>query len=190
MAKAKNSKTKTKAPARRATAKPNKTARKASPKKAATAADLKPRSVTAYLAVNDAAGAIDWYKKVFGAREPVKREMAGPKVMHATVRVGDSDFFVSDIFPGSDLMDPTRSGASVSMHVYNKNIDKLWQNAIANGAKVTMPIDNMFWGDRYGKFIDPFGHSWALIYKAKMSKGEIATKTAEAMKMMGAAPPA
>lgn len=185
MAKAKNTKTKGKPPA----AKPKQTARKTGAKKpAATAAELKPRTVTAYLAVNDAAGAIDWYKKVFGAKESAKREMMGPKVMHATLRIGDSDFHLSDIFPGSDLSDPTRSGASVSMQVYNKNVDKLWQNALANGAKVTMPIDNMFWGDRYGKFVDPFGHSWALIYKAKMSKAEIAAKTAEAMKMMGAPP--
>jgi len=161
-------------------------ARKAPPKK--QAAPPTPRTVTPYLAVNGAAEAIAWYKKVFGAKE-TSRQMAGPdKIMHAGLRIGDSDVYLSDIFPGSDVPDPSRVGATVTIHVYSKNINKFWQNAVANGAKVVLPIDNMFWGDRYGQFLDPFGHRWAVNYKVKMSKSEMDAKRAEAMKQMGGAP--
>jgi PhnB protein len=163
------------------------TARKAAPKKAPAPAASAPRTVTPYLAVGDAAGAIEWYKKVFGAKETA-RQPAGPKIMHAALKIGDSEIFLSDIFPGSDVQDPSRVGASVTIHVYSPKIDKFWQNAVDNGAKIAMPIDNMFWGDRYGQFVDPFGHRWAVNYKAKMTAAEKEAKRVEAMKNMGAPP--
>src|ERR1051325_4005307 len=159
------------------------TARKAAPKKASAPA-FKPHTVTPYLAVADAAGAIEWYKKVCGAKEPA-RQLAGPKIMHAALRIGDSEVYLSDIFPGSDVQDPSRVGASVTIHVWSPKIDAYWKSAITNGAKVIMPIDNMFWGDRYGQFIDPFGHRWAVNWKAKMNKAEMEAKRIEAMKQMG-----
>lgn len=175
MAKRKATSRKTKTPARKSTA------------KAAAKPAFKPHTVTPYLAVTDAAGAIEWYKKVFGAKE-TSRQLAGPKIMHAALRIGDSEVYLSDIFPGSDVQDPSRVGASVTIHVWSPKIDKFWQNAVANGAKVAMPIDNMFWGDRYGQFIDPFGHRWAVNWKAKMTKAEMEKKRQEAMTQMGAPP--
>jgi PhnB protein len=69
----------------------------------------------------------------------------------------------------------------MNLHVHHRNVDKLWQQAVAAGARVVMPLDDQFWGDRYGKLTDPFGHSWALSYKAKMTKEEMARKQQEAM---------
>ncbi len=148
------------------------------------------RTLTPYLAVNDAAGALDWYKKAFGAKEVSRQPAPGPgnKLMHAHLRIGDSNLFLSDIFPGSDAVDPAKAGASVNLHLWHKDVDKLWKGAIANGAKVTMPLDDMFWGDRYGKIVDPYGHSWALSYRSKLSKAELERKREEAMKSFGAAP--
>ena len=166
--------------AARATGK--KTARKA----AAPATTPQPRTVTPYLAVNDAARALDWYKTVFGAKETNRQPGPGGKVMHAALRIGDSEVYLSDIFPGSDMQDATRTGPSVNLHVASRNIDKWWGNAVANGAKVTMPIEDMFWGDRYGRLVDPFGHSWALSWKSKLSKAELEKKREAAMAQMAA----
>ena len=147
-----------------------------------------PRTVTPYLTLNDATSAIQWYKKVLGAKV-VTTQPAGPgKLMHAALRIGDSELFLSDMFPGTDMVDASRAGASVTVHLWTKNADKIWQNAVANGAKVTMPIDDMFWGDRYGRFLDPFGHSWSVSTRSKLSKKALEAKRIESMKQMGAPP--
>jgi uncharacterized glyoxalase superfamily protein PhnB len=163
-----------------------KTAKRVAPKKAAARkpAPPDPRTVTPYLSVGNAAEAIDWYKKVFGAKETA-REIVGGKVMHGALQLGSSTFFLSDIFPGSDSRDPRDTGPSVNLHLWHKDADKLWTNAISNGAKVTMPIDDMFWGDRYGRLIDPFGHSWSLATRSKLSKPELERRRVEAMKGFG-----
>jgi uncharacterized glyoxalase superfamily protein PhnB len=143
--------------------------------------------VTPYLAVSDAAAAIDWYKKAFGARELTRMPAPGGRVMHAEVMIGDSRVMLSDVFPGSDVQDPRAIGATTAnLHVYHKNVNKLWERALAAGARVTMPLENQFWGARYGKLTDPFGHSWALSYKAKMTKEEMARKQQEVMAAFGA----
>jgi uncharacterized glyoxalase superfamily protein PhnB len=162
-------------------------ARKASKpaaKKAARPATLAPeiRTVTPYLSQGNAAEAIEWYKKAFGAKEIDRQTVPPGKVMHCALKLGDSQFFLSDIFPGSDSRDPRDMGPSVNLHIWHKDADKLWANAVANGAKVTMPMDDMFWGDRYGRLIDPFGHSWALSCKSKLSKAQLEQKRVEAMK--------
>lgn len=144
------------------------------------------RTVTPYLSVGDAAGAIAWYKLAFGAKEVDRQPAPGGKVMHAHLRIGDSDVFLSDIFPGSDLNDPARVGASVSLHVWSRNVDKLWKGAVDNGAKVTMPLDDQFWGDRYGKLVDPHGHSWSLGWKSKLPKAELDRKREAAMQQFAA----
>lgn len=157
----------------------------------AAAAAAAPRipyaTVTPYLAVSDAAAAIDWYKKAFGARELTRMPAPGGRVMHAEVMIGDSRVMLSDVFPGSDVQDPRAIGATTAnLHVYHKNVNKLWERALAAGARVTMPLENQFWGARYGKLTDPFGHSWALSYKAKMTKEEMARKQQEVMAAFGA----
>jgi uncharacterized glyoxalase superfamily protein PhnB len=83
--------------------------------------------------------------------------------MHAELRIGDSVFFLCDEFPMGDTRAPqTVGGTTFSMHVYTPDVDALFNKAVAAGAKVVMPPTDMFWGDRYGKVTDPYGHSWAL----------------------------
>ncbi|MGQ0572424.1 MAG: VOC family protein [Armatimonadota bacterium] len=186
---AKKGKTTTKA--RKSTAKS--AARKAPARKATrrTAGAPRPsvafRTVTPYLAVSDAAQAIDWYKKAFGARELSRMPAPGGKLMHAEVMIGDSRVMLSDVFPGSDVQDPSAVGGTTSnMHIYSKDVNKLWQQAVAAGARVTMPLEDQFWGDRYGKLTDPFGHSWALSFRARMTKEEKERKQQQAMEMFAA----
>jgi PhnB protein len=140
------------------------------------------RTVTPYLAIADAAAAIDWYKKAFGARELTRMPGPGGKLMHAEIMIGDSRVMLSDVFPGSDTKDPQAlGGTGTYLHIVQRNIDRLWQRAVDAGARVTMPLADQFWGDRYGKLMDPFGHAWGLSYKAKMTKEEMERKRQEAM---------
>lgn len=140
-----------------------------------------PSSVTPYLAVSNAAGAIDWYKRAFGAREVNRQLEPTGKIMHASLKIGNSFVMLSDIFPGTEMKDPNAAGPSVNLHIYSKNIDKMFSSAVQAGAKVTMPLEDQFWGDRYGKLQDPYGHSWGFSWKAKMSKAEMEKKREEAM---------
>src|SRR5690349_16649170 len=108
-----------------------------------------PQSVTPYLAVSDAAGAIDWYKRAFGAKEITRQLEPSGKIMHASLKIGQSLVMLSDIFPGSEMRDPLSAGPSVNLHIYSKDIDKLFGKAVAAGAKVSMPLEDQFWGERY-----------------------------------------
>jgi PhnB protein len=121
-------------------------------------------TITPHLIVNGADKAIEFYKKAFGA------QVSGPphhtpdgKVMHAELKIGDSTLMLADEFPGMGAKSPQALGGSpVVLNVYMDNIDKIFNQAVAAGATVTMPLSNQFWGDRYGQIKDPFGHSWAL----------------------------
>jgi uncharacterized glyoxalase superfamily protein PhnB len=149
------------------------------------------RTVTPYLTVSDAAAAIEWYKKAFRARELMRMPGPGGKVMHAEIMIGDSRVMLADPFPGSDTKDPQALGGTATyLHVVQKRIDRLWQRAVGAGARVTMPLANQFWGERYGRLQDPFGHSWGLSYKAKMTKQEMEHKRQEMMQAFGAVTPA
>lgn len=184
MAKSKSSKT-TKAKATKTTVKKqvNKGARsKAAPVNLASMMG----TVTPYLAVNDARGAIAWYKDVFNAKVIGDIAPAGDKVMHATLKIGDSLVMMSDIFPGTDMVDAARAGASVNLAYYKADADKIWDRLVAKGAKVTMPYDDQFWGDKFGKVLDPFGHSWSVSRKSKLSKTELEALRVAAMKQFGA----
>lgn len=158
-------------------------AKKTATRKAATpAAPPAPRALTPYLAVGNATEAIAWYKDVFGAKTVGEIvPTPGGKVMHARLRIGDSDLFVSDIFPGSEMVDPSRMGPSVNLHYYRPNAGHVWERAVAKGAKVVMPFEDQFWGDVYGKIIDPFGHSWAIARKSRLSKKELEALRVKAM---------
>jgi len=166
-------------------AKKSKQAKKSKPKKAKV--DPVPkglRTVTPYLSINGAAAAIDWYKKAFGAKEIVREPTPDGKLMHAQIRIGDSILMMSDVFPGASSQSPDVLGnSSVTLQVYVKNVDKLWQKAVDAGAKITMPLDNVFWGERYGQLTDPFGHHWSLSEQIKMSKAERDEKQKQAMAM-------
>ena len=143
------------------------------------------RTVTPYLVINGAAQALDFYKKAFGAKELDREPLPDGKIMHARMRIGDSIVMLSDEFPGSGLKSPASLGTStVTLHLYTKDVDNLWQQAVAAGAKVVMPLDNQFWGERYGQLADPFGHRWSLSKRIKMSPQEMDAKRQATMAML------
>jgi PhnB protein len=121
------------------------------------------RTLTGNLVCTNANAAIDFYKKVFGAEELMR--MPGPNnaVMHAELKIGDSIIFVSDPM---GLHAPAKADAGATLpcylHVYVKDVDAAVNKAVELGARVDMPVDNMFWGDRYGKISDPYGQQWGV----------------------------
>jgi len=120
-------------------------------------------SITAHLSVREATKAIEFYQKGFGAQLLNVHKTPDGKVMHATLKVGDSQFMLADEFPGMGTpAAQTLGGSHVVLNLYVEDVDSLFNQAVAAGAKVTMPLANQFWGDRYGQIVDPFGHSWAL----------------------------
>jgi len=120
-------------------------------------------AVTPHLTCAGAADAIEFYKKAFNAVE-IKR-MPGPqgKLMHALIRIGDSAVMLADEFTDWGSFGPkSLHGSPVTIHVYVEDVDALVERAVAAGAKITMPLEDTFWGDRYGKLEDPFGHHWSV----------------------------
>jgi PhnB protein len=141
-------------------------------------------SVSPYLTVNNGSNAIDFYKKAFSAEELFRETMPDGKVLHARMRLGDSIVRLSDEFDGSPHKSPVSLGATtVTLHIYTENVDRLWRQAVQAGAKVVLPLDNQFWGERYGILVDPFGHQWSMSMVIKMSPDEMAGKRKEVMSM-------
>jgi PhnB protein len=122
--------------------------------------------VTPHLTVRNAAKMIEFYKKAFGAVE--KRRAPGPDgktIMHAEIKIGDSVVFLNDEFPEMGAFSPLNSkGTPVTLHLFVEDADKQFEQAIAAGAEVVMPLDNQFWGDRYGILRDPSGHQWSIAH--------------------------
>ncbi len=140
------------------------------------------RTVTPYLAIEGAAEAIEWYKKAFDAKELEREPTPDGKLMHGRVRIGDSIVMMSDVFPGASTKAPKTLGdTTVTLHIYAKNVDKLFQQAVDAGAQVTMQLDNQFWGERYGQLRDPFGHHWSVSQRIQMTKSEKDEKQKQAM---------
>jgi len=120
-------------------------------------------SATAYLAVDDAAGAIDYYKKAFGAKERVRMDAPGGKIGHAELEIGDSLVMLSDSFPQATTQPPKElGGTSVGIFMYVEDVDAVVKQAVDAGATETMEVADQFWGDRMGSVLDPFGHLWSL----------------------------
>ena len=121
------------------------------------------RTITPNLVCKNAARAIEFYKTAFGATE--HRRAPGPngEIMHAELQIGDSVFFVNDSMSKTPVPSPGE-GASNPMyiHLYVPNADNLFDRAVKAGARVDMPIQDMFWGDRYGKITDPYGQQWGI----------------------------
>jgi len=120
-------------------------------------------SVTPHLVCAGAAKAIEFYKKAFGAKEQAR--MPGPdgRLMHAAVKIGDSVVMLADEMPEWGSLGPASlKGSPVTIHLYVDDADKFVERAVKAGAKVTMPVAEQFWGDRYGKLEDPFGHHWSV----------------------------
>lgn len=120
-------------------------------------------SVTPHLTCAGAAAAIEFYKKAFGATEAGRLPGPDGKLVHAMIRIGDSAVMLMDEFPEHGARGPkSLPGSAVILHLYVENVDAFLARAVDAGATVTMPLADMFWGDRYGQIEDPFGHRWSV----------------------------
>ncbi len=121
-------------------------------------------TLTPHLTVSNAAAAIAFYQKAFGATEMGRMNMPNTdKVMHAALRIGNSMLMLNDEFPEMGCTGPGNDGrGAVTIHLYVEDADAVFQQALDAGATVKMPIGDMFWGDRYGIVADPFGHHWSI----------------------------
>jgi uncharacterized glyoxalase superfamily protein PhnB len=122
-------------------------------------------AITPHLVINGASEAIEFYKRAFGAKEisrmPFPSADGKPKLGHAAIQIGDSMLFLVDEFPEQGVGGPGAS-SPVTMHLYVTDANVAFARATEAGAKVVMPLADMFWGDRYGKLVDPFGHHWSI----------------------------
>jgi PhnB protein len=119
-------------------------------------------TVNSYFIVDDAAKAIEFYKRAFGAEE-VSRLPMGDKIGHAEIRIGDTHLMLSDEWPDMGSLGPkARGGATSSFVIYVPDADAAFQRAVDAGATVERPVTDQFWGDRMGTVVDPFGHRWSL----------------------------
>jgi uncharacterized glyoxalase superfamily protein PhnB len=143
-------------------------------------------TLTPYLTVRNAAKAIEFYKQAFGAQE--RGVMKGPdgRVMHAELLIGDSIVMLADEWPDFGALSPESVGGSSSgLHIYVDNVDEAFARAVKAGAQTEMPVSDQFWGDRYGKLKDPFGHKWSIATHVKdMSADEMKRSMDEAMAQM------
>lgn len=138
-------------------------------------------TLTAYLAVDDAAAAIDFYGRAFGAKERVRMAGPGDSVMHAELEIGDSLLMLSDPFPQASTKPPKElGGTSASIFMYVEDIDSMYKQAMDAGASSLMEPDDMFWGDRFGSVQDPFGHSWTIATHVEDVSPEEMEKRSEA----------
>ena len=120
-------------------------------------------TVTPHLVCAGASDAIDFYKQAFGAEELCRLPMPDGRIMHASIRIGDSMIMLVDEMPEWDCLGPNaRGGSPVTIHLQVADSDALFAQAINAGATVKMPISDAFWGDRYGIVTDPFGHNWSI----------------------------
>ena len=120
-------------------------------------------TVTPHLVCAGAADAIEFYKKAFNAVELGKVPGPEGKLLHAVIRIGDSPVMLVDEFPDHNSFGPkSLKGSPVTIHLYVQNVESVFNQAVAAGATVTMPVADMFWGDRYGVLEDPFGHHWSI----------------------------
>ena len=120
------------------------------------------QSITPSLVVKDGNAAIDLYKKAFGAEEVMRMRSPSGGLMHGEIRIGNSVVMLSDEWPDHGMKAPVRGHNSGGLHLYVADADKAYQRALDAGCQSIMPPSDMFWGDRYGKVIDPFGHIWGL----------------------------
>ena len=139
-------------------------------------------TITPHLVVRDAASAIDFYTRAFGAAE-LYRNLApdGKSIMHAELMLGDSRFLLHDEFPEQGLLSPLAyAGTAVTLHLYVTDVDAVFASAVEAGALVLMPVQDCFWGDRYGVFKDPSGHRWSVATRLKdLSPAELRQRAGE-----------
>lgn len=120
-------------------------------------------TATPYLTINNASAAIDFYKRAFGAKELCRMPSPDGKIMHAEITIGDSHIMLADESSASETKSPqTLKGSSTGIFLYLEDVDAAFKQAVKAGAKETLAPQNMFWGDRFGRLTDPFGHRWML----------------------------
>lgn len=125
-------------------------------------------TITPHIVVDGAAKAIDFYKKAFGAEELSRMASPDGKVMHATLRIGTSMIMLNDEFPEWGVVGPKKHGGTACvLSLYVDDADAAYKRAVDAGAESTMPVAEQFWGDRYGKLKDPFGHEWSVATHVK-----------------------
>ena len=130
-------------------------------------------TVTPHLICAGAADAIEFYKKAFNAVELGRVPGPQGKLLHALIRIGDSTVMLVDEFPDWHSFGPkSLKGSPVTIHLYVRAVDAFFKQAVAAGAKITMPLEDTFWGDRYGKLEDPFGHQWSVATHVRDVKPE------------------
>lgn len=140
-------------------------------------------TVTPHLVCDGAAQAIAFYTKAFEATEVARMPAPGGKLMHAMVRIGDSMVMLVDEMPEWQAVGPrTLKGSPVTLHLYVTDVDAVFQRAVDAGATPFMPVEDMFWGDRYGIVEDPFGHRWSIATHVRDMSPEAMQ---EAMKQSG-----
>ena len=144
-------------------------------------------SVTPHLVCAGAAQAIEFYKQAFGATELARLPGPQGRIMHAAVRIGDSTVMLADEMPEWGSLGPkSLKGSPVTIHLYVPDADAFVARAAKAGAKVTMPVAEQFWGDRYGKVEDPFGHHWSVATHVRDVTGD---EMKQAMQKMAASQP-
>jgi len=138
------------------------------------------RGATPYLTVKNAAAAIEFYKKAFGATELFRLGAPDGRIGHAEVKIGEAVIMLSDEYPDMNVLGPeTIGGSPVTIHLYVENVDAMAKSAVEAGAKVERPVEDQFYGDRGGKFTDPFGHRWWLAtHKEDVSPEEMKKRAA------------
>lgn len=120
-------------------------------------------TLTPSLTVKGADQAIEWYLKAFGGKLVSRMSTPdGKAVWHAELRIGDSVLMLNDEDPGMGSTGPSPEAQGFQIHIYVPDVDAVVRRAVAAGAKARMPPMDMFWGDRYAQFVDPFGHVWSV----------------------------
>jgi PhnB protein len=140
-------------------------------------------TATPYLTLHDAARAIDFYKRAFGAQEVMRMNGPDGKIGHAEIRIGDSVIMLGDEMPGMGARSPQSLGGTTGgIMLYVEDVDRVFSQAVAAGAQAEAPVADMFWGDRYGRLKDPFGHSWSVAtHKEDVAPAEMAKRMQEEM---------
>jgi PhnB protein len=137
--------------------------------------------ISPYLCVDGAAAAIDFYREVFGATERMRMAAPDGKVGHAELQIGSGVVMLADEYPEMDIVGPGRVGGTpVTVSVYVEDVDAVFDRAVKAGARVLRPVENQFYGDRSGQFLDPFGHRWSVATHVEdVSPQEMAARAAK-----------
>ncbi len=141
-------------------------------------------TLTPYLIVKNAAEALEFYQRAFGARELYRMPMPGGRVAHAEMQVGESRFMLADESPERGYLGPREPGkVPVTLLLYVEDVDSRFKTALAAGATEHLPVQNQFYGDRTGTLIDPFGHMWTVATHVEdVAPEEMERRMAEMMK--------